>query len=309
MEKVSIIGSGSVGVATAFYLAEKFVANVMLIDNVEGKAKGNALDLAEASPLREYEISINGSSDYKDIKGSKVVVIAAGAVRQPNTIRLELLEENMAVADSIVEEIKTYAPKAVIVVLTEPVSTLTYYIWKKSGLPRTKVMGVSGKLDTSRVCELVARELGVAPQDVSALVLGGHHEYMIIPPEYIRVCGIPVTELLPADSIKRILSKTRSAGTEILSLLKKQTSMYSPGASAAEMVEAIIRDTKAIMCVPTCLDGEYDYKDICLGVPVVLGSKGIEKIIQVDLSIESIQDLRVSAEIIKRAIESTGVRR
>lgn len=306
MEKVTIIGSGSVGVATAFYLAEKSVANIMLIDIVVGKAKGNALDLAESSPLRGYEISIEGSSDFKDMKGSKIVVIAAGNVRKPNTLRLELLEENQKIVDSIMEEVKKYAPQSIIIVLTEPVATLTYYVWKKSGLPREKVMGMSGKLDTTRVCEFVARELGVAPVEVSAMVLGGHHEYMIIPPEYIRVGGIPVSEVLPMEQVKKIISKTRAAGTEILSLLRKQTSIYSPGAATSEMVEAIIRDTKAIMCVPVCLDGEYNYKDICFNVPVRLGINGIEKIIEVELSIESIQDLRVSSEIIRRAIESTG---
>lgn len=307
MEKVSIIGSGNVGVATAFYLAEKGVANIMLIDILDGKAKGSALDLAEASPVRGYDVKIEGSSDFKDIKGSKVVVIAAGKVRKPNTLRYELLEENVKLIEPILEEIKKYAPKAIIVVLTEPITALTYYAWKKSGLNRMKVIGVAGKLDVTRVCEYTAEKLKVTPVEVSALVLGGHHKFMVIPPEFIRVCGIPITELLPKESIKEIISEAREAGTNILSLLKKQTSMYSPGAAVAETVGAIINDTKAIMCVSTCLDGEYDFKNTCLGVPVQLGKNGIEKIVELELSLEIQEELKESADVIYKTIESLAI--
>ena len=307
MDKVTIIGSGNVGVATAFYLAEKGVANIMLIDIAEGKAEGSALDLAEASPLREYDISIEGSSNPKDMKGSKVVVIAAGNVRKPNTLRLELLDDNIKIIDPIVTEIKKYAPKAVIIVLTEPITALTYYTWKKSGFDRFKVMGMAGKIDTIRVCEYTAEELGVTPVEVSAIVLGGHHNFMVIPPEFIRVCGIPITELLPKERIKRIISDTREAGTTILSLLKKQTSMYSPGAAIAETVEAIVNDSKGIMCVPTCLDGEYDYKNICMGVPVQLGKNGIEKVVELELSLDIKEELKASADVIMKTIESLGI--
>lgn len=307
MDKVSIIGSGNVGVSAAFYLAEKGVANIMLIDIAEGKAKGSALDLAEASPLREYDISIDGSSDFKDIKDSKVVVIAAGKVRKPNTLRLELLDDNVKVIDSIIEQIKKYAPKSIIIVLSEPVTALTYYAWKKSGFDRFKVMGMAGKLDTTRVCEYTAEELGVTPVEVSAIVLGGHHKFMVIPPDFIRVCGIPITELLPKEKIKKIISDAREAGTTVLSLLKSQSSMYSPGAAIAETVEAIITDSKAIMCVPTCLDGEYDYKKTCLGVPVQLGKNGIEKIIELELSLQIKEELQTSADVIKKTIDSLGI--
>ncbi|MBC8525529.1 MAG: malate dehydrogenase [Candidatus Cloacimonetes bacterium] len=307
MDKVSIIGSGNVGVSAAFYLAEKGVANIMLIDIAEGKAKGSALDLAEASPLRGYDISIDGSSDFKDIKGSKVVVIAAGKVRKPNTLRLELLDDNVKVVDSIIEQIKKYAPKSIIIVLSEPVTALTYYAWKKSGFDRLKVMGMAGKLDTTRVCEYTAEELGVTPVEVSAIVLGGHHKFMVIPPDFVRVCGIPVTELLPKTKIKKIISDAREAGTTVLSLLKSQTSMYSPGAAIAETVEAIVTDSKAIMCVPTCLEGEYDYKATCLGVPVQLGKNGIEKIIELELSLQIKEELQTSADVIKKTIESLGI--
>ena len=307
MEKVSIIGSGNVGVATAFYLAEKGIANIMLVDILEGKAEGSALDLAEASPLRGYDIKIQGSSHIEDIKGSKVVVITAGKVRKPNTLRLELLEDNVKVIDPIIEGVKKYAPKSIVIVITEPVTTLTYYTFKKTGFDRMKVIGVAGKLDVTRVCEYTAQELGVTPVEVSALVLGGHHKFMVIPPEFIRVCGIPINELLPKEKVDKIISEAREAGTTILSMLKRQTSMYSPGASIAETVGAIINDTRAILCVPTCLDGEYGFKNICLGVPVQLGKNGVEKIIELELSLPIREELQVSADVINKTIESMGI--
>ena len=307
MEKVSIIGSGNVGVAAAFYLAEMGIANIMLIDILEGKAEGSALDLAEASPLRGYDIKIQGSSHIEDIKGSKVVVITAGKVRKPNTLRLELLEENVKIIDPIIEGVKKYAPKSIVIVITEPVTTLTYYTFKKTGFDRMKVIGVAGKLDVTRVCEYTAQELGVTSVEVSALVLGGHHKFMVIPPEFIRVCGIPINELLPKEKVDKIISEAREAGTTILSMLKRQTSMYSPGASIAETVGAIINDTKAILCVPTCLDGEYGYKNICLGVPVQLGKNGVEKIIELELSLPIREELQVSADVINKTIESMGI--
>jgi len=307
MEKVSIIGSGNVGVATAFYLAEKGIANIMLVDILEGKAEGSALDLAEASPLRGYDIKIQGSSHIEDIKGSKVVVITAGKVRKPNTLRLELLEDNVKVIDPIIEDVKKYAPKSIVIVITEPVTTLTYYTFKKTGFDRMKVIGVAGKLDVTRVCEYTAQELGVTPVEVSALVLGGHHKFMVIPPEFIRVCGIPITELLPKEKVDKIISEAREAGTTILSMLKRQTSMYSPGASIAETVGAIINDTRAILCVPTCLDGEYGFKNTCLGVPVQLGKNGVEKIIELELSLPIREELQVSADVINKTIESMGI--
>ena len=307
MEKVSIIGSGNVGVSTAFYLAEKGIANIMLVDILEGKAEGSALDLAEASPLRGYDIKIRGSSHIEDIKDSRVVVITAGKVRKPNTLRLELLEDNVKVIDPIIEDVKKYAPKSIVIVITEPVTTLTYYTFKKTGFDRTKVIGVAGKLDVTRVCEYTAQELGVTPVEVSALVLGGHHKFMVIPPEFIRVCGIPITELLPKEKVDKIISEAREAGTTILSMLKRQTSMYSPGASIAETVGAIINDTRAILCVPTCLDGEYGFKNICLGVPVQLGKNGVEKIIELELSLPIREELQVSADVINKTIESMGI--
>jgi malate dehydrogenase len=307
MKKVTIIGSGNVGTAAAFYLAEKHVADILLIDKVEGRAEGSALDLAEASPLRGYEFWIRGTSDFEQMKDSAVVVITAGAVRKPNTLRLELLEENQRILDSIIPAIQKHAPKAIMIIVTEPVCTLTYYTWKKSGFAREKVLGVGGKLDTTRLCEFVARELEVSPVEVSAIVLGGHNEYMVIPHEYIRIGGIPVGDLLPKQTIENIISKTRDAGSTILSLLKKQTSMYSPAASIAETVEAIINDSNAIMCVPTILDGEYGYKNTCLGVPVQLGERGIKKIIELNLPLEVKEKLDLSEEIVKKAIDSLGI--
>jgi len=307
MEKVSIIGSGNVGTATAFYLAEKNVANIQLIDIVEGKAEGSALDLAEGSPIRGYDVQIKGSSDFKAIAGSKVVVITAGKVRKPNTMRLELLEENRKILDDIIAKIKQHTPEAVILVVTEPVCTLTYYTKAKTGFDRFKVIGVAGKLDTTRVCEYVAEALNITPVEVSALALGGHNEQMVIPPEYIRIGGIPVEVLLEKQIIDEIITNTRDAGSDILSLLKKQTSQYSPAASIAETVEAIMKDTQSIMCASVCLEGEYGYEQICLGVPVQLGNNGVKKIIELDLSSEVKEKLDLSNKLVKKAIDSLAI--
>jgi len=304
MEKVSIIGAGNVGTDTAFYIAEKKLANVMLIDNVKGKSRGKALDLMEAAPIRGYDIVIDGSDDFKDMKGSKVVVIAAGKVRRPGMLRLDLLELNVKVIDSIVKEIVTYAPDSTVIILTEPVDAITYYTLKISGLKPEKVMGVAGVLDSTRLCEFVAEELNVSTADTTAIILGGHHDYMVILPRYARVEGIPITELLPKEKIDRLIERTRNAGAEIVSNLKTGSASCAPAASVAEMVEAIVRNDHRIMCCPAYLNGEYGHKDICLGVPVQLGVKGIEKVIELELTLKEKEAFDHSASVVRNAINT-----
>ncbi len=307
MNKVTIIGAGNVGTAAAFYLAEKRVANVMLIDIVEGRAKGKALDLMEAAPIRAYDVKIEGSDDFSSIKGSKVVVIAAGMVRKPEMLRLDLLEQNMKVMDELIKVIKKYEPNAIIINLTEPVDTMTYYIIKAGGFNPSRVLGVSGVLDSTRFREFIAQELDVSSMNTTAIILGGHHDYMVIMPRYARVEGIPITELLPPEKVEKLIERTRRAGTEIVESLKSGSASNAPGAAVAEMVEAIVRDSRRIICAASYLNGEYGHKDICLGVPVLLSKNGIEKIIELELTLSEKEAFDKSAAVVKNAIKSLDI--
>lgn len=302
MEKVTIIGAGNVGTAAAFYLAEKRVADIMLIDVEEGRSRGKALDLMEAAPIRGYDVQVEGSDDFKDMTGSKVVVIAAGIVRKPEMMRQDLLEHNIKIVDDIIEKVKEFAPKSILINLTEPVDTLTYYVIKKWGFDEKRVMGVSGALDSSRLREFIAQELDVSSVDTTAIIIGGHHDYMVIPPRYARVEGIPITELLPPERVEKLIDRTRKAGSEIVDSLKTGSASNAPGAAVADMVEAIVRDSKRIVCTPAFLNGEYGHKDICLGVPVLLSKKGIEKVIELDLTLAEKEAFDKSAAVVKNTI-------
>lgn len=303
MKKISIIGAGNVGSTTAFYIAEKNFSDVMLIDIAEGRAKGKALDLMEAAPVRNYDTKIDGSDNIEDIAGSDVVVITAGHVRKPEMSRLDLLEVNAKVIEPIIQKIKQYTPTAIIINITEPVDALTYYIWKKGGFESKKIIGMTGVLDTTRLREFISKELQVSTADTTALVIGGHHDYMAILPRYARVEGIPITQLLPKEKINKIIKHTREAGTEILSYLKTATAHYAPAAAIAEMVEAIIKDTRSILCVSACLQGEYGIKNLCLGVPAIIGANGVEKVIELQLTIEERQQFEESETVIRNAVE------
>lgn len=299
MDKVTIIGAGNVGTAAAFYLAEKRVADVMLIDVVEGRSKGKALDLMEAAPIRGYDVHVMGSDSFEDMAGSKVVVIAAGMVRKPEMMRQDLLEYNIEVIDAIMPEVQKHAPKAIVINLSEPVDSLTYYIIKKWGFNPKKVLGVSGALDSSRLREFIAQELNVSSVDTTAIIIGGHHNYMLILPRYARVEGIPITELLPTEKIEALVARTRSAGSEIVESLKTGSASNAPGAAVSEMVEAIIRNSKRIVCAPVFLNGEYGHKDLCLGVPVALDKNGIQKIIELDLTLAEHEAFDKSVAVVK----------
>lgn len=304
MKKVTIIGAGSVGTAAAFYIAEKRVANVLLIDVVEGRARGKALDLMEAAPIRGYDVHVDGTSDFKKMEGSEVVVVAAGIVRKPEMMRLDLLDQNLKVIDEIIKAIKKYTPNATIINLTEPVDTLTYYFIKKGGFKPNKVMGVSGALDSSRLREFIAQELDVSSVDTTAIIIGGHHDYMVILPRYARVEGIPISELLPPEKVESLITRTRKAGSEIVENLKTGSASNAPGAAVCDMVEAIIRNTKRIVCAPAYLNSEYGHKDICLGVPVQLGKDGIEKIIELQLTLAEKEAFDKSASVVSNAVKS-----
>jgi len=303
MKKVSIIGAGNVGANVAFYIGEKNFADVMLIDIVEGRAKGKALDLMEAAPVRNYDANIDGSDNIENIANSEVVVVTAGHVRKPEMSRLDLLEQNAKIIAPIIGKIKQYTPETKIIVVTEPVDAMSCYIWKKGGFKRNQVIGMTGVLDTTRLREFISKELQVSTVNTTALVMGGHHDYMVILPRYARVEGIPITQLLPKEKITNIIRRTREAGSEILSYLKTATAHYAPAAAIAEIAEAIVKDSKRLSCISACLEGEYGVKDLCLGVPAIIGANGIEKVIELQLTLEEKQEFHESMTVISEAVK------
>ncbi|MBU4445972.1 malate dehydrogenase [bacterium] len=301
--KVSIIGSGNVGVATALYLIEKKVSDIVLIDIVDGWAEGKALDIVHASPIRKYDVSVNGYTDISMIKDSEVVVVTAGKPRLPGMSREDLLRDNVKIMKSVSESIAKYAPNAVVITVTNPLDILAYVALKVTGFALKKVIGMAGILDSSRFRYFIAEELGVSPKNVTALVLGGHGDLMVPLPRYSTVHGIPITDLLPKDKIDRLIERTRKAGGEIVAYLKTGSAYWSPGSSAAEMVECIVRDRNRIVPCSAYLRGEYGIDGLFAGVPIVIGKNGVEKIIELSLTTEEKQALHLSADKVREVIE------
>jgi malate dehydrogenase len=311
VKKISIIGSGNVGTNAAFYIAEKRVADVVLIDVKEGFAEGKALDLMEAAPIRGYDVEVRGSSRPEALAGSDVVVLTAGKVRTPGMKRTDVLADNAQMVVPVCEDIAKFAPGAIVIVVTEPVDVMTLLVLKKTAFKPQKVMGVAGVLDGVRLRCFIAEKFGVSPLDVTAMVLAGHHDQMLPIFQYCRVAGIPVTELLPKRELNDLRKKVRNAGGEIVSHLKTGSAFYAAAASVAEMVEVIIRDKKRILSAPTYLQGQYGIKDICLGVPIILGAQGVERIVELRLTDQQLNAMRLSASLVaelqKSMLESFGL--
>ncbi|HHE37162.1 MAG TPA: malate dehydrogenase [Candidatus Cloacimonetes bacterium] len=301
--KVSIIGSGNVGVACALYLAEKKVANITLIDIVDDWAKGKAMDIVQASPIRRYDVYINGYSEMSMIKDSDVIVVTAGKPRLPGMSREDLVKDNVKIMKSVSEEIAKYAPNAVVITVTNPLDILAYVALKVTGFALKKVIGMAGVLDSSRFRYFIADELGVSPLNVTALVLGGHGDLMVPLPRYSTVHGIPVTELLPRATIEKLVTRTRKAGGEIVAYLKTGSAYWSPGSSAAEMVECVVRNRNRILPCSAYLRGEYGIDGLFSGVPIKIGRGGVEEIIELSLTTEEKDALHLSAAKVREAIE------
>lgn len=304
MKKVSIVGGGgNVGASAGLYLAERGVADVLLVDIVEGVPEGKGLDLLEAGPVRGYDARVSGTHDIADIAGSDVVLVTAGFPRKPGMSRTDLLTKNAEVVGGIAQSIKKHAPDAFVVVVSNPLDVMTYHMRKITGFPPHRVMGMAGILDSARFRAFIAAELGVAPTDVQAMVLGGHGDSMVPLPRYSTVSGVPVTDLLPAETVNRLVERTRKGGGEIVALLKTGSAFYAPGASAIQMVEAILLDNKRLVPAAAYCDGEYDLRDVYVGVPVILGAGGVEKIVQLPLTEAERQALHASAAEVRSSIE------
>ena len=282
-KKVSIIGSGNVGASTAQLAAYDGIADVVLYDIIEGVPQGKALDIAEACPLYNSSVSVRGTNSFDDTAHSDVVVITAGFARKPGMNRDDLAVTNAEIVKGVVAEAVKRSPDAVLIVVTNPMDTMAQLALKVSGFNSRKVVGMGGILDSARFRTFVAGELGVSPSDVEALVMGGHGDQMVPMPRFTTVKGISITKLIPEEKINLLIDRTRQGGAEIVSLLKTGSAFYAPAAAVNQMIKAVILDEKRVLPCSAYLDGQYGTHDVCIGVPVILGSSGIGKIIELEL--------------------------
>jgi malate dehydrogenase len=297
--RVTIVGSGFVGQTTAMRVVEKGLAEVVLIDIVEGLPQGLALDIRESSPIEEFEPSVTGTNDYADTAGSDVVVITAGFPRQPGMSRMDLLGKNAAVVRAVVENVVPGSPDAVIVVVTNPLDEMTFLASEVSGFPKQRVVGMAGVLDSARLRYFIAEELGVSPSAVEAMTLGSHGESMVPLPRHATVAGKPLTELVDETTLERLYRRTRDAGAEIVALLKKGSAYYAPSAAITMMVRVIAGVERDVLPACAWCEGQYGIRDVYLGVPVRLSPSGVEEIVELDLNEDEVAALRSAAEGIR----------
>jgi malate dehydrogenase len=297
--RVTIVGSGFVGQTTAMRVVEKGLAEVVLIDIVEGLPQGLALDIRESSPIEGFEPNVIGTNDYADTAGSDVVVITAGFPRQPGMSRMDLLGKNAAVVRDVVENAAPGSPNAVIVVVTNPLDEMTFLASEVSGFPKRRVVGMAGVLDSARLRYFIAEELEVSPSAVEAMTLGSHGESMVPLPRHATVAGKPLTELVDEATLERLYQRTRDAGAEIVALLKKGSAYYAPSAAITRMVRAIAREEPDLLPACAWCEGQYGIRDVYVGVPVRLSRSGVEEIAELDLNEDELGALRAAAEGIR----------
>jgi malate dehydrogenase len=307
-KKIAVIGSGFTGATTAFLLAQKELGDIVLVDipQLENPTKGKALDMLESSPVLGFDANLTGTSDYTEIKNSDIVIITAGIARKPGMSRDDLVNTNASIMRSVAEQVKTHAPHSIVIILSNPVDAMTYTFYKTSGFPKERVIGQSGVLDTARFRTFVAMELGVSVEDVSGFVLGGHGDDMVPLIRYSYAGGIPLEKLISKDRLDAIIERTRKGGGEIVNLLGNGSAYYAPAASLVQMTEAILKDKKRILPAIAYLQGEYGYRDLCLGVPTLLGGKGLEKVIELDLTAEEKAALDMSAASVRAVMSVLG---
>jgi malate dehydrogenase len=306
-KKISIIGAGFVGATAAQWAAEKELGDVVLVDILEGIPQGKALDLFQAAPVEGFDARVIGSNGYDETRDSNVVIVTSGVPRKPGMSREDLLEINKKIIESVVAQVVERSPQAILIMVTNPLDTMTYLAFKKSGLPKQRVMGMAGILDAARFKAFIAMELGVSVEDIQALLLGGHGDEMVPLPRYTTISGIPLSQFLPKEAIDRLVDRTRKGGGEIVNLLKTGSAFYAPSAAAIQMTEAILKDKKRILPCCVYLDGEYGLKDMCFGVPVKLGADGAEAIIELQLTEEEKKLVAKSAESVKKSITELKV--
>ena len=297
--RVTVVGSGFVGQTTAMRLVQRGLAEVVLIDIIEGLPQGLALDLRQSAPVVGFEPHITGTNDYADTAGSDVVVITAGFPRQPGMSRMDLLGKNAGIVREVVERVAPVSPEAIIIVVTNPLDEMTFLAAEMSGFPKERVIGMAGVLDSARLRAFIAEELGVSPLVVHAMTLGSHGDSMVPLPRHATVDGKPLTELVDPATLERLYARTRDAGAEIVDLLKKGSAYYAPSASAAKMVDSIVHNTEELLPVSAWCTGQYGIDGVYVGVPVRLSRSGVAEIVELDLSEDELAALRDAAEGIR----------
>ncbi len=304
MNKISIIGAGMTGATTAHWLAERELADVVLVDVVEGLPQGKGLDLLEAMPIIGKDAQILGTNNYADTKNSDIVIITAGVARKPGMSRDDLLTTNAGIVGTAATETLKYSPDAMYIVLTNPLDTMAYLTLKKTGLPRERVIGQAGILNSARMRAFVALETGVSVENIQCYVLGGHGDEMVPLTRHSNIAGISLRDYLPADKLEAIVNRTRKGGGEIVNLLKTGSAFYAPAAACAQMAEAILKDKKLIVPCAAYMQGEYGLNDMYFGVPVMLGGGGMEKIIEYKFDAEETAMFEKSAASVKETHEA-----
>jgi malate dehydrogenase len=298
-KKITVVGAGFVGATTAQRIAEKELADVVLIDVVEGVPQGKALDLKEAAPVEKHDADIIGTNDYEASINSDIVIITAGIPRKPGMSRDDLISTNAGVMKSVTQQIAKFSPNAVLIIVSNPLDAMCHVAYEVSGFPKNRVIGMAGVLDSARFRAFIAMEMNVSVENTHAFVLGGHGDTMVPLPRYSTVAGIPITELISQDRIEALVKRTANGGAEIVGLLKTGSAYYAPSSAAVEMAEAIIKDKKKILPCAAYLEGEYGFKDLFIGVPVKLGAKGIEEIIEITLTDDEKVALQHSADAVQ----------
>ncbi|MBT5028272.1 MAG: malate dehydrogenase [Nitrospina sp.] len=303
-KKITVVGAGQVGATVAQLAAYKNLGDVVIIDIAEGLPQGKALDLQESSCLQVFDSLVTGTNDYKDTANSDIVVITAGLPRKPGMSREDLLATNAKIVQSVTEQIMEHSRDPIVIVVSNPLDAMVYMAKKAGNLPKNKIIGMAGVLDSARLRTFVSLELGCSLVDVDAMVLGGHGDSMVPLPRYTSVSGIPITELMTLEQIDRVVDRTRNGGAEIVSLLKTGSAFYAPGASVVKMIEAVLQDKRRILPCTAYLEGEYGWSGIFFGVPVMMGIHGIEKVIELEMTDEEKAALDISAQDVKKTCDA-----
>jgi malate dehydrogenase len=305
--KITVVGAGNIGATAAHWIAAKELADVVLVDIVEGVPQGKSLDLMQAAPIDGFDVKLVGANSYEETAGSDIIIITAGLPRKPGMSRDDLLKVNADIVGKVTDEAARYSPDSIIIVVSNPLDAMAQLAFRRSGFPKSRVLGMAGVLDSARMRCFLAEALDVSVEDVTAFVLGGHGDTMVPLPRYSTCAGIPITELLPAEQIEAINKRTANGGAEIVGLLKTGSAYYAPSLGAVEMAQSILKDKKRILPCAVFLEGEYGINNLFVGVPVKLGRNGVEQIIEISLTAEERAALQKSAGAVQELIDVLGI--
>ncbi|HEX8266476.1 MAG TPA: malate dehydrogenase [Pyrinomonadaceae bacterium] len=305
--KITVVGAGNIGATAAHWIAAKELADVVLVDIIEGAPQGKSLDLMQAAPIDGFDVKLVGANSYEETAGSDIIIITAGLARKPGMSRDDLLKVNADIVGKVTDEAARYSPDSIIIVVSNPLDAMAQLAFRRSGFPKSRVLGMAGVLDSARMRCFLAEALDVSVEDVTAFVLGGHGDTMVPLPRYSTCAGIPITELLPAEQIEAINKRTANGGAEIVGLLKTGSAYYAPSLGAVEMAQSILKDKKRILPCAVFLEGEYGINNLFVGVPVKLGRNGVEQIMEISLTAEERAALHKSAGAVQELIDVLGI--